>query len=136
MTLVDAGPLVALINRGDSHHAECVEIAGRFRFLQMATTWPCFTETMYLLSSAGGVRFQEQLWRMRRAGKLALLDITPAEADRMEALMAQYADVPMDLADASLVAVAESRNIRRLFSIDSDFTIYRLSDGSTLDLVR
>ena len=54
----------------------------------------------------------------------------------MDALMAQYANVPMDLADASLVALAESRGIRRLFTIDSDFYIYRLTDGSVLDVIR
>jgi predicted nucleic acid-binding protein len=91
---------------------------------------------MYPLGTAGGLRFQAQLWRLRGDGKLTLLDIAPDEADRMEALMAQYANVPMDMADASLVAVAESRNLRQLFSIDSDFYIYRLADGSLLDLVR
>jgi predicted nucleic acid-binding protein len=91
---------------------------------------------MFLLGSSGGQRYQSRLWSMRATGMVQLLDISTDEADRMEALMAPYADVPMDLADASLVAVAESRNLRRLFSIDSDFTIYRLSDGSTLDLIR
>jgi predicted nucleic acid-binding protein len=54
----------------------------------------------------------------------------------MDALMAKYQNVPMDAADASLVAVAESRGFRRLFSIDSDFYIYRLADGSVLEVVR
>jgi uncharacterized protein len=73
---------------------------------------------------------------MRRSGRLVIIDILPAEADRMDALMAIYRDVPMDLADASLVAVAESRSIRRLFTLDSDFYIYRLADGSVLEVVR
>ena len=73
---------------------------------------------------------------MRREGKLVLLDITDAEADRMDALMQQYANVPMDLADASLVAAAEIRGIKRVFTIDSDFYIYRLADGSMLDVIR
>ncbi|HZT43445.1 MAG TPA: hypothetical protein VFA07_14860 [Chthonomonadaceae bacterium] len=42
----------------------------------------------------------------------------------------------MDLADASLIAVAESRDIRRLFTIDNDFYIYRLVDGSVLEVIR
>ena len=45
-------------------------------------------------------------------------------------------NVLMDLADASLVVVAESRGYRRLFTIDSDFYIYRLADGSVLEVVR
>ncbi|MCG3163996.1 MAG: hypothetical protein JMDDDDMK_05455 [Acidobacteria bacterium] len=54
----------------------------------------------------------------------------------MRALMAQYADTPMDLADASLVAAAESLALRRVFTLDDDFYIYRLADGSTLEIVR
>jgi predicted nucleic acid-binding protein len=52
---------------------------------------------------------------------VVLHDLTPAEADRMAALMAQYQDTPMDLADASLIVVAESRTLRRVFTTDSDF---------------
>ena len=54
----------------------------------------------------------------------------------MEALKALYKKIPMDFADASRAAVAESRSIRRLFTIDSDFYIYRLADGSVLEVVR
>jgi len=91
---------------------------------------------MYMLHQVGGQRYQNSLWQWRRNGRLILLDITAAEADRMDVLMQQYQNVPMDLADASLVAVAESRGIRRLFTIDSDFYIYVLADGSVLEVVR
>jgi predicted nucleic acid-binding protein len=91
---------------------------------------------MYFLYEIGGYRYQDLLWRMRREGRLVLLDVTCAEADRIDELMARYANVPMDLADASLVAVAESRKHRRLFTNDSDFHIYRLEDGSVLEVVR
>ena len=73
---------------------------------------------------------------MRREGRLLLLDITATEADRMDFLMQQCQNVPMDLADAALVALAESRRIPRLFTIDSDFYIYVLADGSVLEVVR
>jgi uncharacterized protein len=53
----------------------------------------------------------------------------------MEDLMRQYRDVPMDLADASIVAVAESLHLRRLFSLDGDFRIYRLLDGTAMEIV-
>ncbi len=58
------------------------------------------------------------------------------EADRMDMLMGQYRNVPMDLADASLVALAESRGLRSVFTIDRDFYIYRLADGSALQVIR
>jgi len=135
MTLTDTGPLVALLDADDSSHAACMAAAGRLPSGPLLTTWVCFTEAMYLLSSVGGYRYQAALWALCAAGRLALHDLTPAEADRMAMLMAQYRDTPMDLADASLVAVAESQGLRRVFTIDSDFYVYRLADGSALEVV-
>jgi predicted nucleic acid-binding protein len=99
------------------------------------TTWPCFTEAMYLLFQAGGYPAQVELWRWRTAGRLVLHDLTGGEMDRMAALMDKYRDRPMDLADASLVAAVERLGLRRVFTLDSDFHIYRLADGSALDCV-
>jgi len=90
---------------------------------------------MYLLGEVGGYRYQAALWNLRTAGRLILLDLTARETDRMDVLMKKYQDVPMDLADASLVAIAESRSLRRVFSLDKDFFVYRLSDGSALEVV-
>jgi len=80
--------------------------------------------------------YQAALWNLRTTGRLILLDLTHEEVDRMAALMEKYKDTPMDLADASLVAVAESRSLRRVFTVDNDFYVYRLSDGSALEVVR
>jgi uncharacterized protein len=134
--LTDTGPLVALMDDGEPHHAACVAVVNNLPAGPLQTTWPCFTEAMYLLDSIGGHRLQHRLWQARIDGKLVLLDISANEADRMSALMARYENVPMDLADASLIAVADSRSIRRLFTIDSDFYMYRLADGSVLDILR
>lgn len=134
--LTDTGPLLALFDEGDSYHAACHAVVRSLPPGPLLTTWPCFTEAMYLLNGLGGYHFQESLWTMRRQGRLLLMDLTSTEVDRVDALMARYHNVPMDLADASLVAIAESRGIRRLFAIDSDFYIYRLADGSVLELVR
>jgi hypothetical protein len=90
---------------------------------------------MYLVFQAGGYPAQAELWRWRIAGRLALHDLTRDETDRMAALMDKYRDRPMDLADASLVAVAERLGMRRIFTLDSDFHIYRLADGSALECI-
>ncbi|HET6387266.1 MAG TPA: PIN domain nuclease [Armatimonadota bacterium] len=135
MNLTDTGPLVALLDEDDDYYGVCVAAAGRLPAGALLTTWPCFTEAMYLLGEAGGYRYQDRLWQMRRTGRLIILDLTPAECDRVDAMMSKYRDVPMDLADASLIAVAEMRRFARLFTIDSDFHIYRLSDGSAPELV-
>jgi predicted nucleic acid-binding protein len=134
--LTDTGPSAALLDKDDAHHAACLTVLGRLSRGPLLTIWPCFTEAMYLLGLVGGHRYQNSLWQWRRDGRLMLLDLTHTEADRMDALMAQYTNVPMDLADASLVALAESRGYSRLFTIDSDFYIYRLADGSMLEVVR
>jgi predicted nucleic acid-binding protein len=134
--LTDTGPLVALLDADDPYHAACVVALAGMPPEPLETTWPCFTEAMYLLGAVGGYRYQAALWNMRSTGRLVLHDPTPAEIDRMAALMQQYQDTPMDLADASLVAVAEGRNLLHVFTIDAHFYIYRLADGSTLAVVR
>jgi predicted nucleic acid-binding protein len=135
MTLTDTGPLVALLDADDPYHATCTAAAQRLPSSPLLTTWVCFTEAMYLLGAVGGYRYQAALWHLRSAGRLVLHDLTAAEADRMAGLMERYQDTPMDLADASLVVAAESRALRRVFTTDSDFHIYRLTDGSTLEVV-
>lgn len=135
MTRTDTGPLVALVNRNDPNHAKCVTVTRRLPAEPLVTSWPCFTEAMYLAFRAGGYPAQAELWRWRSAGRLLLHDLTAPAIDRMAALMEKYQDRPMDLADASLVAAAEHLGLRRIFTLDSDFYIYRLADGSVLDCI-
>lgn len=58
MILCDASPLVALINKSDSQHQDCVN-ALRFIQGQLVTTSACLTEAMYLLSTYGGFTAQQ-----------------------------------------------------------------------------
>jgi len=136
MTLTDTGPLVALLDANDTCHVVCVDASKRLPSGPLRTTWPCFTEAMYLLGEVGGYRYQNALWQLRTAGRLILHDLTRTEIDRMVVLMEQYRDTPMDLADASIVAVAESRSLRRIFTVDTHFHVYRLVDGSSLEVIR
>ena len=53
----------------------------------------------------------------------------------MRNLMLLYRKVPMALADASLVVLAEKTGLRRIFTLDSDFRIYRTADGGTFEIV-
>jgi predicted nucleic acid-binding protein len=133
--LTDTGPLVALLDRDDTHHAACVAASKLLEPGPLLTTWPCFTEAMYLLGEVGGFHYQSGLWQLWQAGRLALHDLEPIEVDQVVRLMQKYADTPMDLADASLIAVADSRGLRRVFTVDGHFRFYRLSDGSMLEVV-
>jgi len=135
VTLTDSGPLIALVNKNDPNHARCLAAAKRFPAVPLLTTWPCFTEAMYLVFRAGGYPAQAELWRWRTARRMILHESTENEIDRMAALMEKYRDRPMDLADSSLVAAAEQLRMQQLFALDSDFHIYRLADGSALECI-
>lgn len=134
MTLTDAGPLVALIDADEAAHALCRATLGQLE-LPLSTTWPAFTEAMYLLARAGGSAGREALWRLALSGRLRVLDLSSPAVERSAQLMAKYADVPMDLADATLVAVAEEHGNRRVFTLDGDFQIYRLHGRQRFDVV-
>jgi uncharacterized protein len=125
MTLTDAGPLIAIIDADEPDHAACVDSLDRLT-LPLVTTWPAFTEAMYLLARAGGIRGQRALWQLVQTDRLVLADLSPSSVERSAQLMDQYADRPMDLADATLVALAEERGERRIFTLDADFDVYRI----------
>jgi predicted nucleic acid-binding protein len=123
MVLVDAGPLIALIHADDQHHKRCVT-ALRGLAEPLGTVWPVLTEAMYLLNFSW--KAQEALWEMLERGVVVLLPLESEELSRMRELMKKYKDLPMDLADAALVAVAEREKIRRIFTLDRrDFEVYR-----------
>jgi uncharacterized protein len=123
--LVDAGPLIALIEPTDRHHRAAVETLERLADPLM-TVWPAYTEAMYLLS--GSERSQLALWSMVEAGGLDFVQLGPDDAPRMRVLMQTYRDQPMDLADAALVRAAERENLQRIFTFDRrHFEVYRLN---------
>lgn len=124
MILIDAGPLVALIDADDQHHASCVAAFRRLRE-PLGTVWPALTEAMYML--ADQPRAQDALWEMLARGAMGLLALDLGDVPRIRELMHKYADRPMDLADAALVRVAEREGIRTIFTVDrKDFAVYRL----------
>ncbi|MXZ90755.1 MAG: PIN domain-containing protein [Chloroflexi bacterium] len=135
MTLTDTGPLVGLVDATDPYHDVCAIVFAELPAGPLLTTWPCLVEAMHLLGQRGGYRYQAALWRMYFREELVLHPLTEAETSRMAALMEQYRDLPMDLADASLVAVAESLGLRQVFTVDRQFFVYRLGDGSALSIV-
>ncbi len=128
------GPLVALIDADEADHEVCRAALVQLE-LPLATTWPAFTEAMYLLSRAGGAVGRKALWTLVLSDRLRFLDLSRSAVERSAELMAIYADLPMDLADATLVALAEERGTRRVFTLDSDFQVYRLHGRHRFDVV-
>jgi predicted nucleic acid-binding protein len=134
VTLTDAGPLVALLDADEPDHARCLDALTQMS-LPLVTTWPAFTEAMYLLGRAAGWRGQEPLWRMTLREDLVVALPSAAANKRAARLMERYADRPMDLADATLVALAEERGLKLIFTLDADFHIYRLHGRQTFEIL-
>ena len=134
MTLCDAGPLIAIIDADEPDHDACLAALDELA-LPLVTTWPAFTEAMYLLGQAGGIAGQRALWTLVHTDRLILADLSTTAVERSAQLMDKYADRPMDLADATLVAFAEEQDHRKVFSLDSDFHIYRIRGRQRFEVV-
>ena len=127
MILIDTGPLVALFDPADSAHRKCVAVLETIEE-PIATTVPVLTEAFHLLqpASIGAQRLMDFVAH----GGLQVFSLDDQGLGRAFELMIQYADAPMDFADASLVAMAESHNLQTIFTIDrNDFTTYRIKRG-------
>lgn len=135
MILCDAGPLVALIDEADENHARCVAALRQMPAGPLVTTWPCLTEAMYLLGRRGGFLPQDRLWNLVTNGPVVLDQPAGEEKERMRGLMRQYHDLPMDLADASLVAAAERLGVRRVFTVDRHFRAYRIDGKHAFQII-
>jgi uncharacterized protein len=122
--IADTGFFVALANRNDRDNAAAVEALARLRE-GLVTTWPVVTETTHLLGRMGSDALLKWV-AAARAGAFEIFDLSAGHWSRIEILMQHYADLPMDLADASLVLLAEEQNDGRILSTDRrDFRTYR-----------
>ena len=123
--LLDTGPFVALLDRSERNHERCVAFFRDFRG-RLITTEPVLTEAIYLL----GPSFSRQKPAIDfiLAGGAELVPMVPTLLKRCAHLMSKYSDVPMDYADATLVAVAETLGIRDVLTLDRrGFSAYRYS---------
>ena len=121
--LVDAGALIALLDRADAAHERCIETLKRIRG-PLVTVWPALTEAMHLLADAW--RGPDALCDMVADGALKLIPLEASDVGRIKQLMQKYHDVPMDFADAALVCAAERERLTRIVTFDRHFEIYRL----------
>ncbi|MYF29566.1 MAG: PIN domain-containing protein [Gammaproteobacteria bacterium] len=121
--LADTGALLAMLDRDDRWHDQCVAAFGKLR-LPLATTAAVLTELFHLLDHPAEV---VEAWRLVRTGALTVRPITDEDLPDLERLMGRYADRPMDFADATLVHVAEKDQLSTVFTIDhDDFETYRI----------
>ena len=124
--LVDTGAVVALVNRTDRNHLQAVEWFRRFRG-ELLTTEAVITETAYVLAASAAHQRAALVW-FERARAAGLLRVEPvADYEALARIMTQYASLPCDYADASLIALAERTGITAIATIDQrDFSVYRL----------
>lgn len=132
--LCDAGPLIALVDYRLPEHKTCAQILSAAP-KPLLTSWACMVEAMHAVYKIGGSNAQENLWAFHNLGALTLYHHSDPDVPRMQVLMRRYQNVPMDLADATLMVIAESTGDRRIFTLDSDFRIYRFDDGGFFDVV-
>ncbi len=124
--LLDTGVFVALLDRSERNHQRCVDLLSAFQG-QLLTTEPVLTETVYLLGPS--VRAQRTGIDFILKGGATLVPQSVASLTRASALMKKYSDIPMDLADATLVVLAEETSIREVLTLDiRGFSAYRTKD--------
>ncbi|MCG2721267.1 MAG: PIN domain-containing protein [Thermodesulfovibrionales bacterium] len=122
--LLDTGALVALLDRSEKTHKDCVEFLKQFRG-DIFTTEPVLTEALYLLGPS--VENQKTCISFILQGGTSLVPQSPDSLARAIRLMEKYNDIPMDFADATLVVLAEEAGIDDIFTLDyRGFRAYRI----------
>lgn len=132
-TLVDTGPLVAILDRSDGQHTACVNALSLFR-TPLVTTWPVLTEAAYLLRQRPDL--VQRLIRSTAEGFLRVEILTEIDAIAMAEIMDRYADQHFQLADVSLMHLADRDRIGTIFTLDRrDFGVFRTKHGNPLNLI-
>jgi len=121
-TLIDSGPLIALFDRSDKYHQKVLAFMKTFKG-QLLCSWSVITEVSHMLDFNLQVQIDFLTWCER--GGLTLYEITQEELSEIREMMQKYSDIPMDLADGTLMYMANKEKIKNIISIDSDFDIYR-----------
>ena len=122
--LIDTGALLALVDRGDEWHAPCVVAYNRCR-LPLLTTEAVLKDVFHL--TRGDRREISAVWILLRSGAVQMAPISHQELPQIQSLMDDYADRPMDFADATLVYLAARETLSMILTVDrGDFETYRL----------
>lgn len=133
-TLIDSGVIIALFDKSDTFHQKSVEFLRTFKG-ELITSWAVMTEVSHMLDFNQQVQIDFLKWV--ELGGLKVYNITQDEIASIRVMMEKYLDIPMDLADATLMHIANKEKIGTIVSIDSDFDIYRtLKKQNLVNLLR
>lgn len=134
MILCDTGVLLSLVDQSQPQHSDYIALVSQLE-KPLVTTWVCLGEAMYLALHRGGWPMQKQLAKMLFLNLLIIAEIDHENYPRLFALMEKYQDRPMDLADATLVLIAEKYRENRILTLDSDFLFYRILDNNNFQIL-
>ncbi len=125
MIIADTGFWIALADKKDKHHDQANEFV-KTSSEKLITTYPVITEVCHISLQRQGIKAQINFVKMYQLGAFDVFEIPKVDKQRVLFLMQQYADLPMDFADASLVLLAEYLGHGRILSTDKrDFHTYR-----------
>jgi len=130
--LIDTSVLVALLSRNDRYHQWAIEVVSSLR-TPFLTCEAVITETCFLLKR--NAQSNRQVFAFLERGALEIPFVLAREFQAVSALMVQYQTVPMSLADACLVRMAELFPGSQLLTLDSDFQIYRMNRDQTIPVI-
>jgi hypothetical protein len=131
--LVDTGPIVAILSQSDEHHAACVEQLHRIKG-PLVTCWPIITEAVWLLRAHPPAA--QILLSSFEGRPFELLALKEADLPAIASILAKYQDLNVQLADASLIHLANREGIETIFTLDRrDFGVMRLARGKRPRLI-
>ncbi len=131
--LIDTGPVTAIFHRGDDRHGECVEQMKSLR-APLLTCWPVVTEAAWLLRSRPDA--VAALLGAFDDGVFEMAELGPRAIEPIAKVLARYEDLRPQLADASLLYLAERESIGTIFTLDRrDFSVYRTKQNRSLSIV-
>ena len=130
--LIDTGPLVAMMDTRDPHHAWAVTQLGRIA-PPLLTCEAVLAEYFHLLRCSD--KAMDSLRKLLTRGVLEVSFGLAGEEDALCRLLRRYADVPMSFADACLVRMSELHGTARVFTLDSNFRAYRRNSRNVIPLL-
>jgi predicted nucleic acid-binding protein len=133
IAIIDTGPWVALIDRSESRHAQCVQWLKNFSG-RLYSTEAVLTEVLYILNFSITAQCAALDFVLQ-----SVVEIVPSSTDSLKKtknLMKKYADLPMDFADATIVCLAAETDIQNIVTFDrKDFAIYKLPKKKSLTIM-
>ena len=130
--IVDAGPLVTFCDRRDSRHDWVVEVFQKI-VGPLLTCEAVMAEALYLTRHRADM--QDSLLAMVGEGLLSLPFALEREVENIRSLRRQYQNIPISLADACLVRLAEEFDGHHVCTFDTDFVIYRKRGKTPISLI-